>query len=106
VKKIIKKLHLYLALALCIPLVLQGLSGSVIAFRSEISNAILSYKYDLAEGELASAEEAIYQSYLKLDQSCFGIWGPAMWGATRVAKKIRNIPKSKGLWYSSRTKCS
>jgi uncharacterized iron-regulated membrane protein len=59
VKKIIKKLHLYLALALCIPLVLQGLSGSVIAFRSEISNAILSYKYDLAEGELASAEEAI-----------------------------------------------
>ena len=24
---------------------------------------------------------------------------PAMWGANRVAKKIRNIPKSRGLWY-------
>jgi uncharacterized iron-regulated membrane protein len=67
-KKIIKKLHLYLAIALCIPLVLQGLSGSIMAFRSEISNAILSYKYDLAEGELASAEEIITAAQNAVDK--------------------------------------
>jgi hypothetical protein len=45
-------------------------------------------------------KSVIYQSYLKLDQSLLWYMGfPAMRGATRVAKKIQNIPKSKGLWY-------
>ncbi len=58
-RKILKKLHLYLALFLCIPLVLQGLSGSILSFRAEISNAILHNKYQLAEGEINSEENII-----------------------------------------------
>ena len=58
-RKILKKLHLYLALVLFIPLVLQGLTGSVMAFRGEISNAILNYKYDLTAGETAAEEDII-----------------------------------------------
>lgn len=48
-----------MALVLFIPLVLQGLTGSVMAFRGEISNAILNYKYDLTAGEPASEEDII-----------------------------------------------
>jgi len=58
-RKILKKLHLYLALVLFIPLVLQGLTGSAMAFRGEISNAILNYKYDLTAGETAAEEDII-----------------------------------------------
>jgi uncharacterized iron-regulated membrane protein len=66
-KKVLKKLHLYLALILCLPLILQGLSGSIMAFRSEISNAILNYKYDLADGEFASTEEIIAAAQKAVD---------------------------------------
>ncbi len=55
-KKILKKIHLYLALVLCLPLILQGLSGSIMVFRNQISAAILNYKYDFAKGEVASKE--------------------------------------------------
>ncbi|NBV05939.1 MAG: PepSY domain-containing protein [Proteobacteria bacterium] len=58
-RKILKKIHLYLALALCLPLILQGLTGSMMAFRSEISDAIINYKYDFAKGEMASQETII-----------------------------------------------
>lgn len=58
-RKILKKLHLYLALFLCVPLVLQGLSGSILSFRAEISNAVLHSKYQLAEGEINSEEKII-----------------------------------------------
>jgi uncharacterized iron-regulated membrane protein len=67
-KKIIKKLHLYLALILCIPLILQGLSGSVMVFREQISNAILNYEYDLAEGEMASKDLIIEAATQKAGQ--------------------------------------
>lgn len=58
-RKILKKLHLYFALALCLPLVLQGLAGSILVFRNQISDVILSYKYDFADGEIASKEAII-----------------------------------------------
>lgn len=58
-RKIFKKLHLYLALFLCIPLILQGLTGSLLAFRSEISNTILHHKYILSQGKMASEESII-----------------------------------------------
>ncbi|MDX2082594.1 MAG: PepSY-associated TM helix domain-containing protein [Rickettsiales bacterium] len=58
-RKILKTLHLYLALILCIPLILQGLTGSIMAFRSEISNAILHYKFTSSEGEIKSEDEII-----------------------------------------------
>ena len=35
-RKVIKKLHLYFALILCLPLVLQGLSGALLVFEREI----------------------------------------------------------------------
>lgn len=66
-RKILKKLHLYLALILCIPLILQGLTGSIMAFRSEISDAILNYKYERAEGELSSPEEIIAAAQKAVD---------------------------------------
>lgn len=58
-KKLIKKIHLYLALLLCLPLILQGLSGSIMAFRGEITAAILNHKYELTKGEMVSAENII-----------------------------------------------
>ncbi|MBU6140325.1 MAG: PepSY domain-containing protein [Proteobacteria bacterium] len=50
-RKILKKLHLYLALILCIPLILQGITGATLVFQREISDAILRKNYQLAEGE-------------------------------------------------------
>ena len=52
-RKIFKKLHLYFALILFIPLVLQGLTGTILVFRNEISDVILRQKYLLSEGEIA-----------------------------------------------------
>ncbi len=66
-RKILKKIHLYLALALFIPLVLQGLTGSIMAFRGEISNAILHHKFDLSEGDFRSEEEIIAAASTAVD---------------------------------------
>ncbi len=52
-RKLLKKLHLYLALVLFLPLVAQGITGSIMAFRSEISAASLNFKYKLTDGEMA-----------------------------------------------------
>ncbi len=51
-RKILKKLHLYFALILFIPLVLQGLTGTILVFRNEISDVILRQKYLLSKGEI------------------------------------------------------
>ena len=58
-KKILKKLHLYLALIFCLPLIIQGLSGSMMVFRSEISDFILQQNYKFSEGQNHSASEII-----------------------------------------------
>ena len=50
-KKFIKKLHLYFALILCLPLVLQGLSGAILVFEHEISDLILSHKTKIIEAD-------------------------------------------------------
>jgi len=55
IKKIIKKLHLYVALALCLPLIIQGLTGSILIFQSEISHALLKRNHVFSEGEIQSA---------------------------------------------------
>jgi len=52
-KKFFKKLHLYFALALCIPLILQGLTGATLVFQREISDAILRKNYNFSEGQKA-----------------------------------------------------
>lgn len=58
-KKILKKLHLYFALILCLPLVLQGLTGSVLAFQKEISEFLLRQNHVFLEGENQSQEQLI-----------------------------------------------
>ncbi len=58
-KKILKKLHLYLALVFCLPLIIQGLSGSLLVFRSEISDFILRQNYEFSQGEIRPAFEII-----------------------------------------------
>lgn len=45
VRKIIKRLHLYIALALCLPLVLQGLSGSILVVERKLSEPQLLSDY-------------------------------------------------------------
>jgi len=58
-RKFIKKLHLYVALTFCIPLILQGLSGAVLVFQKEISQALIKRNHKLAEGEIQSADSII-----------------------------------------------
>lgn len=48
-KKFIKKLHLYFALVLFLPLILQGLSGTILVFEDKISDLILSNKTKIIE---------------------------------------------------------
>lgn len=48
-----------MALVLFLPLVIQGLTGSIMAFRGEISAAILNYKYQLSDGEMANPNAII-----------------------------------------------
>ncbi len=58
-KKILKKIHLYLALILCIPLILQGLTGATLAFQKEISEFSLRQNHVFLEGENQSQEQLI-----------------------------------------------
>lgn len=58
-KKILQKIHLYLALVFFLPLVIQGLSGSILVFRSEISDFILRQNYEFAVGQNKSADEIL-----------------------------------------------
>jgi len=58
-KKILKKLHLYLALIFFLPLIIQGLSGSILVFRSEISDFILRQNYQFSKGEIRPVSEII-----------------------------------------------
>ena len=48
-KKILKKIHLYLALVLCLPLILQGLSGAILVFDHEVS-----HRFSFSDHEFSS----------------------------------------------------
>ena len=54
-RKFIKKLHLYTALVLFLPLVIQGLTGALLVFQHEIS----AKKYELSEGQRKPLAEII-----------------------------------------------
>lgn len=58
-KKILKKLHLYLALTFGLFLVLQGLSGAILVFEKQINNFSLRQKHDFVEGSRAEIYEII-----------------------------------------------
>lgn len=58
-KKILKKIHLYLALILCIPLVLQGLIGATLVFQKEITEILLRQNHVFVEGEMQSPSRLI-----------------------------------------------
>ena len=58
-RKILKKLHLYLALIFCLPLIIQGLSGSILVFRGEISDFILQQSYEFSSNNNHSTNEII-----------------------------------------------
>jgi len=58
-RKILKKLHLYLAITLCIPLVLQGITGLMMVFQHEISNYQLHAKHVFASGKIQAPSKII-----------------------------------------------
>jgi uncharacterized iron-regulated membrane protein len=58
-KKILQKIHLYLALTFGIIIVLQGLSGSILVFEKQIDNFLLRQKHDFVEGQRAEIYEII-----------------------------------------------
>ncbi len=90
-KKILKKLHLYFALLLCLPLILQGLTGSIMVFRNQISDAILKCKHDFADGEIASKEAIIEVAKQNVSKDLSFI--PSRYGnATQVAPRLAGIP--------------
>jgi uncharacterized iron-regulated membrane protein len=62
-RKIIKKLHLYIALVLCLPLVIQGLLGSILVFQHELSHK----EYVLVQGEKKPLSEIISAASAKVE---------------------------------------
>lgn len=54
-RKLIKKLHLYAALILCLPLIIQGLTGAFLVFKHELTHK----NYELTEGEKKPLSEII-----------------------------------------------
>jgi len=62
-RKLIKKLHLYAALILCLPLIIQGLSGATLVFQHELS----AKKYVLAEGEKKPLSEIISAAKVQME---------------------------------------
>ncbi len=67
-KKFIKKLHLYVALVFCLPLILQGLTGSILVFEHEISDFFLKRNHVFAEGEKHSVSEIISVAQKEIPQ--------------------------------------
>lgn len=67
-RKVLKKIHLYLALVLCLPLIIQGLSGTFLTFRNEISNILINQKYDFIDGEFASEEEIVTMAQAQVEE--------------------------------------
>jgi len=58
-RKIIKKIHLYIALIFFIPLTMQGLSGMFLVFEKEISNYLLRKENKVLSGNHRSTQEII-----------------------------------------------
>jgi uncharacterized iron-regulated membrane protein len=67
-RKILKKLHLYLAITLCIPLVLQGITGLIMVFQHEISNYQLHTKHVFASGEIQAPSKIIISALTQVPE--------------------------------------
>lgn len=67
-KKIIKKLHLYLALTLGMPLIIQGISGAILVFEKEIKQA----KYQISAGEKQQLSKIIFTAKQEVENE-FGL---------------------------------
>jgi uncharacterized iron-regulated membrane protein len=67
-RKILKKLHLYLAIILCIPLVLQGITGLIMVFQHEISNYQLHTKHVFASGEIQAPSKIIISALTQVPE--------------------------------------
>jgi uncharacterized iron-regulated membrane protein len=52
-KKILRKIHLYLALAFFLPLLIQGVTGSILVLEKPIEEFLLKKNYQFAEGRKA-----------------------------------------------------
>ena len=58
-RKILKKIHLYLALVLCFPLILQGLSGAILVFDHEISRRFSFSDHEFSSQNIRPIDEII-----------------------------------------------
>ena len=67
-RKILKKLHLYLAIILCIPLLLQGITGLIMVFQHEISNSQLRAKHVFASGEIQAPSKIIISALTQVPE--------------------------------------
>ena len=66
--KTLKKIHRYLGLVLCIPLVLQGLVGATLVFQKEISAMLLRQNHVFVEGEMQSPRRLIEVAQPKMPE--------------------------------------
>lgn len=98
-RKIIKKLHLYFALVLCIPLVLQGLAGATMVFQREVSDSQLRSNHHFTEGThrnvseiIAAAKTAVPDDFsATLVQIPFEEKSPAAVRFTKKAKERKSM---------------
>jgi uncharacterized iron-regulated membrane protein len=67
-RKILKKIHLWVGLIFCLPLILMGLSGSILIFERETEN-LLKPTYKLEKGETQEIEKIIEHATQNLDQN-------------------------------------
>lgn len=58
-RKLLHKIHLWTGLILCIPLILLGITGSILVFEHEIEQLLWPKHYSLAQGKEHSIEEIL-----------------------------------------------
>ncbi len=58
-RKLLFKIHLWVGLTLCVPLILLGITGSILVFEHEIEQLLWPKHYKLAEGKPHSIEEIL-----------------------------------------------
>jgi len=63
-RKFIKKLHLYVALILCLPLIIQGLTGAFLVFQHELTHQ----EYILSEGEKKPLSEILTAAQEQMEE--------------------------------------
>lgn len=75
-RKFLKKLHLWIGLIFCLPLILMGLSGSILIFERE-AESFFAPKYSIEQGKTHLASEIIKVAKENVEDSKINIYKPA-----------------------------